>query len=75
MEHIKTTIAEDELHEIALEQCDCGQFSLSVGPVTIQLEEDTVLALTRMLKGAVDATSDGDDDDEGSTGPVPSDVQ
>jgi hypothetical protein len=72
MEHIKTTLAEDDLHDLALERCECGQFSLSVGPVTIQLEEETVLALARMLNAAVDASQV---DEDGMTGPVPPDVQ
>jgi len=72
MEHNKTTLAEDELHDLALERCECGQFSLSVGPVTIQLEEETVVALARLLHAAVDASVESDDD---MTGPIPPDIQ
>jgi len=70
VDHIKTTVAVDDAHEIALERCDCGQYSLSVGPVTVQLDEEVVEALARLLHGAV---SDQPEDEENM--PVPSDVQ
>jgi hypothetical protein len=66
------TLAADEMHEVALERCDCGQYSLSVGPVTVQLEEHVVMALQRVLNEAlVSEMSDLD----GVNMPLPSDVQ
>lgn len=73
MDHVKTTLAVDDDHEIALERCDCGQYSLSLGPVTVQLDEDVVRALTKLLHETIAKEAPAEDDEENM--PVPSDVQ
>lgn len=70
MDHIKTTLASDDEHDLALERCDCGQYALSMGPMTIQLDEDVMLALRRMLLECVP-----DDDAMDPVEPFPGDVQ
>ena len=47
MEHVQLTLAADDDHELALEKCECGQYSLSIGSVTVHLEEETTRALAR----------------------------
>lgn len=51
MNHQRTTLVSDDEHDLALERCECGQYALSVGPVTLQLEEVTLEALARLLAG------------------------
>jgi hypothetical protein len=53
MEHVQLTLASDEHHDLALEKCDCGQYSLSIGSVTVHMEEETARALARMLADTV----------------------
>ena len=53
MDHDKRLVAENDLHDLALERCDCGRFALSLGPVTVQLEADALVALTDMLSACL----------------------
>ncbi len=68
--HNKTLVAEDEDQDLAVEHCSCGQYALSVGAVTIQVEGETLVALTRMLLGVV-----GDPDAAQINTPFTPDVQ
>lgn len=71
MGHQKKTLATDDEQDIVLERCDCSQYSLSIGPVTVQMEEDAVIALTRLLVGAVGVPQD----EVRVNTPLPNDVQ
>ncbi|MEW5854694.1 MAG: hypothetical protein AB2A00_38315 [Myxococcota bacterium] len=70
MEHNRVCLASDEVQDVALERCECGQYSLSIGAVTIQMEEEQLQALTRMLMETLVSGQDLD-----ATAPAPGEIQ